>query len=870
MNENVLKVIKKEFESLTSIQNLAFEKDVNKDWIISAPTGSGKTEAVLFPIFSEILDKNLEKISCLYITPLRSLNRDLQRRIEKYCEFLNLEVDVRHGDTSSYQRKLQLQYPPDILITTVEMFQIILTAKKISEFLKNVRFVIIDEIHEILDSKRFSQLIFSIEKLKWINENFSIKILSATIGNIEKIEKLFKRKFLLIQAIEEKKFKFNVIYKGNFEERLKEIYDQVKNHETTLIFTNTRETAESLSKALKERYNDLKIETYHSSLEKEVRKEIEKKIIEKKIKSVITTSSLQLGIDIGHVDFVIQYQSPRQVNQLIQRVGRGSHKLNKISNGLIICSNIDDFLESCAIVKFALKNKIEDFNYFQNPLDILLHQIAGILIKEFKANLNELYEKIKKISIYENLQKDKFLEIIKFGESINIWKIENNFIKRKRKCFNYFFENLSTIPSQTEYKVVNIANKKSIGNLDEIFVESELEENKSFIIKGECWKVVNIDIEKSIVFVEESKDIKFAIPSWKGELLDVPFEVAVEASKMRESFDFDLSITDEKSIGEIKKILNKQKEISITPTNKKILVDINEDFVVINSPFGNKVNETFAILISSILSFKKMEKITYETSAYRIIIHSKIEKSLIEEILNLLKYYPIEKLIDESIKNSKLFISKFLEVAKRFGLIEEKNKLSKRMINSLIKEYFDSIVGEETINEIKTSKLDLEKAKEALKDAEIYFNDFLTPISQIEIAEKYGYVKIGEEKEIFEEFKKRIYNTKLFLICSNCEKFKISITVKNFDKVFPCPYCESIFLAPVKNLKRIDKSIKIASNFLVDYGKRFLIILAGRGIGIETAIRIITKNRFLSEDELLKVVYEEEKKYIRTRKYWKI
>ncbi|MEM5831639.1 MAG: hypothetical protein QXO40_05565, partial [Candidatus Aenigmatarchaeota archaeon] len=380
----------------------------------------------------------------------------------------------------------------------------------------------------------------------------------------------------------------------------------------------------------------------------------------------------------------------------------------------------------------------------------------------------------------------------------------------------------------------------------------------------------NIDNEKRIVFVEESKDIKFAIPSWKGELLDVPFEIAVEASKMRENLDFDLSITDEKSIEEIKKIINKQKEISLIPTNKKILVDIDEDFVVINSPFGNKVNETLAILISSILSFKKMEKIPYETSAYRIIIHSKIEKSLIEEVLNLLKQYPLEKIIDESIKNSKLFNSKFLEVAKRFGLIEEKNKLSKRMINSLIKEYFNSIVEEETINEIKTSKLDLEKAKEALKSVEIYFNNFLTPISEIEIAEKYGYVKSTEEKEVFEEFKKRIYNTKLFLICSNCKKFKIPITVKNFDKVFPCPYCESIFLSPVKNLKRIDKNMKITSNFLVDYGKRFLIVFAGRGIGTKTAIRIITKNRFLSEDELLKVVYEEEKKYIRTRKYWKI
>ncbi|MCS7123587.1 MAG: DEAD/DEAH box helicase [Candidatus Aenigmarchaeota archaeon] len=861
MNEKVIELIKKEFKELTSVEKIAFNEDVNKDWIIVAPTGSGKTEAALFPIFSEILEKNLEKISCLYITPLRSLNRDLQRRIKKYCNYLDLEVDVRHSDTTTYERKLQVQHPPDLLITTIETFQIALISKKISEFLKNVRFVIIDEIHEVLDSKRGSQLIFSLEMLKRINDNFSIKLISATLSNFEKVERLFKRRFTIISGIEEKKFEFKIFLEEDFEKRLERIFELVKNHETTLIFTNTRESAEILSRSLKERFEDIKIETYHSSLERDVRREIEKKILEKEVEAVVATSSLQLGIDIGHVDLAIQYQSPRQVNQLIQRVGRASHKIDKTSKGIIVCSNLDDYLESITISNLALEKKIEDFYYFNKPLDVLFHQISGMLIKNFKLNIEEVYNFVKKISIFEDLTKNEFINLLRFGEKINVWKIENGLIRRKKGCFKYFFNNLSTIPSRIEYKVVNVANKKSIGSLDESFVKMELDENKSFIMKGECWKVVSIDDANKIINVENSENIDFAIPSWKGELLDVPYEVATKAASLRERFE--------------NKIIEEQKKISIVPNDKNILVDIDKDLVVINSCFGSRVNETLAILISSILSYKTFEKVNYETSAYRITIYSKVSKETIEEIINIICNYPIEKLIKESVKNSKSFSVKFLELAKRFGIIEDESKLNKKIVEKIITEYSNTIIENETINQIITSKLDIEKTKEVFNNIKngtikIYFNNFLTPISKIEIAEKYGYVKAKESKEVFEEFKQRIYNTRLFLFCTNCKRFKISVLVKDFDKLMPCPYCESTFIAPVKNLKKIDKNIKAAANFFVDYGKKFLIVLAGRGVGVETAIRILTNNRNLSEEELLKIVYEEEKRYIRTKKYWKI
>ncbi len=917
MHEKIKEVLSKlGFQELTEIQKISYQ-DIyeGKDVLLISPTGTGKTLAALLPVFDKWLEEKPKPISILYITPLKSLNRDLVEKLTKIGNMLELEIVLRHGDTSAHIRKLQSEFPGDMFVITLETLQPLLTGKKLREHLKNVKVVILDEVHEIVDSKRGVQLALALQRLRLLAGNFQTVMLSATVGEPEKIVKFFntkatikrskvvKRKEIIVSypkpVAKDTEIAAKLMITKDAAARLRKVLELIEKSNSCIVFTNTREFAEILAKRIKE-VSDISIGIHHSSLSKEVRIKNEQDFKKGKLKALIATSSLQLGIDIGTVDLVIQYLSPRQVTQLIQRIGRSGHKVTDVSKGIIICSDVEDVLESSAIAKFAIKNKLEKLRIHENALDVLAHQIAGFVLDLNQIEVTKLYEIVRGVWPYRNLSFDDFYAVCKELESLRIVRITEGKLAKGSRIFDYYFSNLSTIPDTKQYKVYNIIDNAYVGNLDEEFVRLHCEEGSSFILNGEAYRVVSVEDNK--VLVEPSFAAE-AVPSWEGELIPVPYFVAQEVGKLRKMLISDKANQDilakeyrmdEEAIKQVSQFFKKQKSYA-TGHDDQIVIEKLEDGYVINCCFGSLVNETLAKFISSFLS-AKFGTVEVRHDAYRIFIRNpKISEQDIIEAFSInpehLKYY-----IQLSLENTNLFSWRFLHVAKRFGLIQQESQLTKSMLRRLIEEYRGTPVYKETIREIETEKMDIEQAERVLKqiksgEIKIIISNKCSPLTKLaEQVMKFD-ITIPSEitTQILEVFKKRLLESEITLVCINCLMWERTYLVKEIPTHLRCGNCGSLLLACLKRngkayriFKKVSKRkklkeeemkiwehIKKSAELFLNYGKKACLVLAAKNVGPVTAVRIL--NQFYrDENEFYKTLLQKEIENIKARKFWKV
>jgi len=355
LDPRVREVVRKRgFSGLSEAQEQAIPRLLaGENLILVAPTGTGKTESAMFPVFDRLLETTGAGFKALYVTPLRSLNRDILTRMEWWCRELSLSVGVRHGDTPQSERRKQALNPPDLLITTPESLQALFMGKRLREHLKNIRYVVIDEIHELADSKRGAQLAVALERLAAYAGEFQRIGLSATVGNPDDIGRFLcgARPFSLVEVPVASHLDISVRFAGeDFAAQTRAVAGCLDAPGSTLVFVNTRVTAEALGHELFSRGD---VEVHHGSLSRDVRVDAEERFRKGEVRTLIATSSMELGIDIGHIEHVVQFGSPREVSRLVQRVGRAGHHLDAVSRGTVLATGFDDLLESLVIARRA-------------------------------------------------------------------------------------------------------------------------------------------------------------------------------------------------------------------------------------------------------------------------------------------------------------------------------------------------------------------------------------------------------------------------------------------------------------------------------------------------------------------------------------
>ncbi len=905
----------REWDTPTDPQEMGVPKILEgKNTLIIAKTGSGKTEAAFLPVLSKILHMKERGIKALYIAPLRALNRDLLGRLEWWCENLGLRIEVRHGDTNQYARRKQALSPPDMLITTPETLQAILVGKVMREHLKKVKYVIVDEIHELATDKRGFQLSIGLERLVEIAGDFVRIGLSATVGSPTKVGKFLvgNREVEIVNAAETKDMDISILYPEPSEEdqeqadeleigletmaRIKKIRDIVDLHRSVLTFVNTRDMAEILSSRFNLMNTD--IDVHHSSLSKEMRVETEKRFKNEELKSLICTSSMELGIDVGAVDLVIQYMSPRQVSRLVQRVGRSGHSVERRSKGVVIVNDEDDVLESMVIVRRALNGELEETHVQENPLDVLAHQVAGLTMEYYSMEIDKAHEIIKRAYPYRDLKKEKLKEVIDILRYIGLlWRDEERFGK-KRSTLTYYFENLSMIPDTKQYVIIDIGSRKRIGVLDEEFIETRAEVGGVFIVKGRAWEI--LDIKEREVLVSEAENIG-AVPGWEGELIPVPFEIAREVGTLRyyisRNKKLDEYTADENSLVIIKKYIKNQEKLGLA-THKKLVIETYENFVILHSCFGTVVNETLSMVLSSILSSRFGASIAVRVDPYRICFQFPMrgDGEILKDVLVNLKPEQVKPILELTLKRSSLFQWKLAQVAKRFGALTR--DAESFHIKKILYTFEDSPIYEETLRELFNEKLDvgtmeniLQKISSGKYEIALIYSKDPSPFAYPILA-KMGASGIMTPKrplkEILKLLKKRLETKRIKLFCVHCGEWYSTMTIKNLEEYPRCRLCQARFLAIVtkknkETIKALKKRLKKreiteeeeelvinakrTADLMLAYGKKAALVLAARGVGPQTASRILAKMQ-VNEDELLKDILEAEKNYVRTRKYW--
>lgn len=927
------------FDKPTSVQKEGIPHIIKRENVLLiAPTGVGKTESALFPVFDEYVKdrkkKELKPISILYVTPLKSLNRDLLKRILWWAEKLNFEVSVRHGDTSQYERSMQSANPADMFITTPETLQAILVGKRMREHLKNVRWIVIDEIHELVGNKRGVQLSVGLERLKNLTgprTRLQMVGLSATVGSPDKVADFLTagKPCKIVNAEEKKRVSVRVesprpvrkdseISEAAFvgrdtAARLRRIKELIRENKSVLTFTNTRQFAEILSSRLKT-LGGIPIETHHSSLSKDVRIDAEERFRREEIKSLVCTSSLELGIDIGSINLVLQYMSPRQVAKLLQRTGRAGHSISEESRGVVMSTDGDDPFESTVIADLGRRKSIEPTGIYGKSLDVLGHQIVGLALEEYKIQAEKAFRIIRKAAPFRNLKKEEFLNVANILQKLGYIWVGSKFdegtpLRRRKNSWIYYFQNLSTIPDVKNYKIVDIVTNKTVGTLDAEFIALHGSPGTSFIVKGQSWRI--IDVGEREVKVEPESNIQASIPAWEGELIPVPYDVSQGVGRLRREIagmirkrkkrpemirklSSDYPITRDVALKLVRSV-EKQTGFGLVPDENGIVAEFWEDFVILHSPFGSLVNETLGRVLSSLLT-NKIGSVGLQTDPYRIMI--KVPGYQYKEVINTFRTISpreIRPILELSLPNEEIFTWRFIHVAQRMGMIARGADYGKAYFRKIIEVYFKLPPYLEALNEIFQEKLDVRKAEKVMKDirsGKIRIREMkgLSPLGELGISRKYEIVSPKRpEREIFSLFRKRLLDTRIGLVCTNCGEVFSSCSVRNVPEKIGCRNCHArlIGYSPYSYVREAGKLVKDSikgkalskedqkhlemlrdsAGIILSHKKDAILSLAGRGVGVRTAGRILRKG--LEEDDLLREILKAEKRFAKTKRFWK-
>ncbi|MGC8564493.1 MAG: ATP-dependent helicase [Fervidicoccaceae archaeon] len=791
--------VKESFGNLTEPQIKAIPLiKSGENVLISSPTGTGKTLAAFLGIIDELYGlaeegRLEEKIYAIYISPLRALNNDIRRNlkepiegirkiaIEKYSiELPELKVSVRTSDTTESERQAMVRRPPHFLITTPESLSLILVSPRFRERLKDVKWVIVDEIHEMASSKRGTSLSLMLERLEWLVGKPLQRIgLSATIAPLAEIARFLggyeddgsPRKVKIVDARFKKPFDIKVILpienlmRSTSEELNEAIYrtiaDLVLKHRSTLIFTNTRSATERVVYKLKSILSSNSmismddIEAHHSSLSRNIRLEVEEKLKRGELKVVVSSTSLEMGIDIGYIDLVLLLSSPKSVSRLLQRVGRAGHRLSDVSKGRIVVVDRDDLVECTVLAEAAKQRKIDKASIPMKPLDVLAQQIVAMSL-ESKWNVEDAYRLVKRSFPYHDLSEEEFEEVLRYlgGENkaleeSNVYRkiwydpVERTFGKKKGARM-IFYLNQGTIPDEAKMKVY-LKGKIYIGDLDEGFVQI-LSPGDIFVLGGRTFRFLRLS--GSRVYVDSAEGLRPTVPSWFSEMLPLAFDSALLVGAFRrrvaellenhgmrvEEVAQEIAKEMELDYGAAREIVQYVKEQylfsgGIIASDRTIHIEIYDDErgrnLIFHSLFGRRTNDAlsraYALKLSEMIGAPV--RVTVSDNAFVLTIAGKPELDVIK-LVRSLSSREIEDVLKKALMNTELLKRRFRHCAQRALMILRNYKgwersphrmqLSAQTILEAVKNDPKNVVLRETFREIMEDLMDVKAARKVL------------------------------------------------------------------------------------------------------------------------------------------------------------
>ncbi len=720
--------------------------------LISAPTGGTKTLTAFLSVLNELVNLSMsnsleDRVYAIYVSPLKALNNDIHKNLEeplkkiteiakKHGTELNIRIATRTGDTTPYQRQKMLKNPPHILITTPESLALMLGSIKFRTLMFGVNWMIIDEIHSLADNKRGVHMSLSLERLNRISPDLCRVGLSATVEPIEEVAEFLvgsERECKIAKVNLLKKFELEVLSpvkdfinvdQKDYHKKLYKLLDKlIQENKTTLIFTNTRAGTERVVHHLKEEFPENYIENigaHHGSLSKEYRTKIEDDLKEGKLKAVVCSTSLELGIDIGYIDLVVCLGSPKGVARFLQRVGRSGHKMHEVVRGKVIAKDRDDLVECSVLLKNSLDKKIDRIGIPQNCLDVLAQQIHGMACTE-RWDKWEMYETIKKSYCYSELNINDFEEVLDYLAGTfasledryvyaKIWyDSETNQIGKKGRMSRIInMTNIGTIPDTTGIlvKIKDVV----VGTIDEGFLE-KLKRGDIFVLGGETYEFRFS--RGTVAQVVSSYGKRPTVPSWFSEMLPLSFDLASSIGQFRR---YMLSMFENKKPKkEILKYINEylyvdnnaatalyeyfreQYLYALIPHDKKIVVEYynsgvsgEKKYYIFHSLFSRRVNDALSRAIGFAISkiHKRDVEIGMNDNGFYFACPG--NRSInISDALKLLDVNNFEEVMKRAIDGSEVLKRRFRHCAGRGMMIlrnykNNKKSVGKQQVSSMI------------------------------------------------------------------------------------------------------------------------------------------------------------------------------------------
>ncbi len=827
------------YSSLLPIQEKAIPVILSgSNTLVVSPTGSGKTEAAVFPVVSMMLDRfqpNDGVIKAIYVTPLRALNRDVMLRVSRIVKAAGFSIALRHGDSTSSIRRKFLESPPDFVITTPESLNLLLTIASRRDMWSGVSFVIVDEVQELIDNERGVELSVILERLSEASKQDIQRIgLSATLSESSKRQaaRLLSstKPVTIVEDNTARKYVIDlkVVNEGgsdDFDRAAQAIADVVESEKgSVLVFTNTRSVAEKLASLLAGKLGSNKVAVHHGSLSRKVREDSEAKFREGKLKALVATSSMELGIDIGLVNHVVQFMSPREVIAMVQRAGRSGHRFGGVSRATIVTfDNIFETLESASIARRAERGDLEDLAYPRNSLDVLAHQMVAMLVEGSANDVGGVYNIITRAAPFSQTSLDDVRRVAEHLDSVGIIRYdrETGQLRRYRRTLRYLYE-VSMIPDEVNFKVYDITSNSQVGDVSERFVEvAMLTSNTSnfrFTLAGKVWEVVNIDYDEQRIDAKPVGEAEGAIPVWEGELIPVSAKVAKEVCSIL-SFsmmepDRGAKLLADKGIdsnvaSKLVSVLTKTYSAWGVPlTFFEPVVEESRGLSVLYTCLGSRGNLTLGLLISKALEPKM--KVWFDYIPYAIVFssHAGVPAAAVKEALLSLRHLEPPELLamsQDAVRSTPLYVARFLQVARRLGVIEPDARVSLEQGRRIIDAYRNSVVDEETMREISFDKLDLAAVSEflrGLRDVNVVSSKEPSPLMNEVLSNPYlrrelaSNIKEVAMDYIIQGLRRSAQSKEVLFVCVSCGN-TWRAKVSDLGRYVRCPKCGAIMIAPL-------------------------------------------------------------------------